>query len=1102
MSISVRCSDCGVRSQYPDRLAGQIVPCRACGSDVEVEAAASGRGRSSKGGGKKSKTAASAGAGGLVLAASLGGVLLVGSVVAGVVIVMAARRPAAGPAGQLAAADAGHNNGNNAAPAPAAAVNHAAPATGFQNAGGNAGNLGEVAQADGTNRPVATPVGKTAPAAARSVTPNNNAGGLRPATTAGTRLTITQPTPWQVPVDPPTTPTEFASQKPIKLKLDRNHLRDPAVVYPVTPGNVVGIRLGIGTRNPLELFDLTTGRSLGQVPVPGFTGSIGLSHDGKYVAMANSGGSTITVHDTKTKKPLGELTAGTNQSPFRVASLAFPRDDRLVAVSQLERAVKVWELPSGNPICEIRGNDKFAPFPMHVYSPGGNYIAVNADFLAKRIEIYSLQTGERVGSLEIEGNATSLDLAGMAFSSDGKEFAALYDVTSRGGRQNFSQFVVWNVETGKIASDFDIEPKLKEQLSPAYQKERLEPFPGSRRWLAHGTGIIDCDREQLIYSFPKLERVDLKVARRVMGPDWLVGVVVDNPDARLESISLNAQELAAAAEIASSGGLSIDTGLPPLTPADHREAALLPLSQEWSLTADPGPVAAAPKEMVALNAGGGVVRDFVVNRSSEPRWTVRVAEGENLSDPKIRVYESMPEPMRRTLRARPPQVTARKSTIESFDAATGASAGRFELPFSGSLLSVSSNGKLALVELHQGEGRLDLIDMTTGQPVMAWRPYRNVQDSRHRELFSAEFIDDDHVATLNKGDELVVWKLNPLTPVYRVEKIRQVVVTPGQAWLLVVRDELGKSPSLCGLQATTGESAGSIELSGQVCAVACHPQGELVAVSHGSDANQQVSVISLSQGSVVDQFPVPGLGQHLQWLSDDYLLMNGSQLLSRPLQAMVWKYDVDKAVFPSASPSLHGQWAAAQGNRWQVRSAVLPQPGVVSQLDAGKLESMAIVKPGTKVSLRLNIGNEPELAGVREHGEADVKAQLTKARQTVESPGNAVDVVIDVRLKPGETVELSKIGNRSETQSVVRKTIEFEVTYRQGTRVIWKTERRVGNLDRLLIRVRPDEPAQEAADRAMTDAAKRFLSTIELPSHILSDAAKDGLGHSALTVAK
>jgi hypothetical protein len=54
----------------------------------------------------------------------------------------------------------------------------------------------------------------------------------------------------------------------------------------------------------------------------------------------------------------------------------------------------------------------------------------------------------------------------------------------------------------------------------------------------------------------------------------------------------------------------------------------------------------------------------------------------------------------------------------------------------------------------------------------------------------------------------------------------------------------------------------------------------------------------------------------------------------------------------------------------------------------------------------------------------------------------------------------------------------------------------------LLIRVRPDEPAQEAADRAMIDTAKRFLSTIELPSHILSEAAKDGLGHSALTAAK
>jgi WD40 repeat protein len=1088
MPILVRCPGCGVKQQYADRLAGQTIPCKRCGDELAIPR------------GKVKAKKSSGGSPILWIAFGLGGLFLVGGGIAAVVVVASMQQT---PAVPVAAAPQGVTP--PIAVPPAAAMPGMAPPVNPVIAGNSA--------------PAGVPpAGVTPPAAGSSTTPPMTAqvsgfvpagskepagptpSGFKPASVdKGGRLVYDREV-WTITPDPPVETAPLTSTKPLKLKLGSGRLNDDLLVYPVTRGPFAAIRQGKGFGNDgFELYNLTSGAKAGSVPGVPITAVTAVSPNGQYFAMSQSGQNSITVYDVQAKKPLGELPTARANEKFRVAVLGIPRPDRLVGISYLERGIKVWDLPSGNFVTHVLGTDKFQPDPVYAFSPGGKYLAGLADYLAKRIEIFNLDDGSKVASLQPQGKFVNCTPSAVAFSADGSEFAFLQDVNGSGSEGDFSQFTVWNVATGEITSDFDIKPSLKEQLQPGYQRERLDPFPSGRRWLVHSAGILDRDQQALIFSYPKVEQDSLRNARRVMADDWLVAVATGDGDARLETLSIDEAAVAVAKKNFEVGGMAIDADLPPLSAADFQAADAAIVLKEWKYQADPAPEWGAFTGTIPLGADGGIVRDVVVSTGAAPVVGVRVAVDENLQDPQVMVSQGQDRAMHRTLRTRPTQAVARKTTLEAYSLTDGQRQARGTLPFSGSLLGLSPNGKLALVEHHRGQGRLDLFEWgDEWKPVRAWRPYRTAKEERHRAIYQAGFVDDDHVVTVSSEGILVVWRLDTLTPLFRIDEVNGYALSPGGKTLAILRGNSIADKDLAWCDSHTGEGLGTIPVQGMVSGLAFHPRGDRLALSHGDDSNRTVSILNLADGTTQTSFAVPDLAERLDWIGDDYLLFGGQQLISLPLQAVVWSYDVDKLVGSQPQPTGRVIFAQPAGKTWKLRTVTPPHADLVAKLDPAKLANLALVKPGETVSYTLTIPDDPELASVKQVAHEFFQGALERAEMKVATTPQGIQVVAELSLKKLDNVQLSKIGDFRATETVQRKELHWTIRYRQGNQELWKVDRVVGNLDRFLVRLADGEAAQTGVDRQMAESMVERLKGLTLPKFVFGPAARGGLGHSPL----
>ncbi|MBI1349091.1 hypothetical protein GC163_22695 [bacterium] len=1084
MPIPVRCSECGARSQYADRYAGETVACKACGADVDVpRSRAGGSGK----GGKKGKKSSFPTTAFIVAGVLIGAMAMLG--VAGVVLfamIGVAPVPAVSPP----------NNQQAGQPAPPVIPTSSAPPANVQpdSAAGAAMPATPAA-------PAKTAVANTTPPATPGPTPS---GFQQKATAAAesTRLTFQKSPEWKVTVDPPANIETMTSTKPLKVRLDPNNMSDKDVVYPIATSDCLAVKSGKGSRDGFDVYRLSTGAKTGAVPGVGYSSALALSPDGQYFAHVK--GEALSVYDIKAKKSLGELATGDGTNKFRIAVLAFPTPDRLVAISQLERGVKVWELPSGKFITHIVGSDKFTGHTSYAFSPGGKYIAVQGDYLKHNVDIYALDDGQLVGSIEIEGQTSSIEVGALGFSADGSQLAVLYDVQSRGGRRDFSQFVVWDIAAGKPVVDFDLSPQLKDQLDPAYQLGRLQPFPSPTRWMVHGRGILDTNQQQLIYSYPKVERLGIAYPQRVMGDDWLVGVVADKGDVRLEVLKVDEGALATAAKSAAAGGLAIDADLPTLTASDYSQATDAVASEQWSAVADPSTAAPQFQSSYPLEVPGGMARELVISDGADARMAVRVAYQENFDDTKVKVANDINNgALGRGYHIKTVYPVALRTVVDLYSVSSGERLGRQELPFSGSLLSISPNGELGLIEHHRGEGRLDIFTLKgDGGHQLAWRPYRSADDDRKREVAFAAFLDDQRVGTVNSEGDLVVWNISNLQPVFQFAEARLFAVSPGRKQLAIVRGNILGDKDVALIDAQTGDGLGVVPLEGRTESLAFHPNGQWLAISHGNEANKFLSIVDVATGEIINRYPLPDVAATLQWVGDDYLLLGGQQLISRPMQAIVWKYTAPEAAFPLRTTSLQCTFATPQGKSWQIRSVALPHAELLNQLDASKLAEKALVKPGDRVSLKLNVGGDADLAALKTNAEKQVRDRLEKAKLTVADGDQPVQISVDINLQAGESRELSKMGDRNVKETVIQKTIQVQIAYRLRDKVLWSNQRRIGNLDGILFRLMPNETAQQAVDRNMRERSERMLSDLELPAYIFGDGAREGLGTSPLVAVK
>lgn len=1081
MPISVVCPKCGSKNRFPDHLEGKNGRCKECGARVPVEQSAFSMNSSSNAG---------------LLMGAVGG-FVVFFVVVGLFSVLKS------PARQENAAivQAEPVAGNTSAPSEIP-VGGSLPVNPPAVPIAAANPLESNSQPAPSDLPTGTPTAGVAPAPPLTSPPRSQGNSGFQSSSGGfaegnaSALTFVKTEDWTLQPDPGSTKVDLEPGRNLRIAVGNDAKRGSGVLFPSGPSPFVAILAGATLKHRYEIYDVVSGRKIGETPASSSSGVAALSDDGAYLVVQSSGLKTLEVFDIRGKKSLGLLQIAEADKPFQVSDLAIWKH-RLVALSNVHKGIKVWELPSGNLVHTLMGDDKFSSSYGYSFSPGGRYLAVDGQFLEKRIDFYDLEAGIKKGSISPAGTTRVSELEALGFSREGTHFAAIYGIDLFGSpARKYSRMVVWDVVTGNVTADFEMEPRLKEQLDPVYQSHTLEGLPGGTRWLVHSLGIVDTEAKALIYSFPKQPQIDLVPSRRVMGAGWVVSVMNDSGGLRMEQSTFSGDDLLAGAATANAGGLASDASLPVLTSIDLSLARTVTPANQWLARADP--LESVPLKNAIPVSSAGTVRDIVLSRSPTPVVVVRAGIDEDLNDPAVKNYETTLQIYAaRGLTLEKPQPVARESELLAFSA-DGALVAKLRIPFSARLRSVSPNGKQALVEEHRTNGRLDLYALEhDGAHQKGWRPYRQESDKNAREISQAEFLQDDLIATLSQGNRLVVWKLPNLEALWQIEGVLSFAVSPGGQQLAVVQGNILGAKGLALFASATGDPLGNIPLEGKIQAPTFHPQGDLLAVGVEDSANHVLRMLSMATGEVVEEFPVPVAIHAILWTSPEHLLLNQEKLVHRPLQSVVWSYNTNNVLLPGHLTREQVTFAHFAGNRATIRSLELPNASLNDKLAHNRIADLSLLQPGDSVRLTVQFDSAAETQPLQNSARDALVKQLEAVKtQVADNAPITLNVALATENKEG--VKLTKIGDRSVSEDVTRKVINIHFTYTQQGKVIWESRRLVGNLDRSLIRLKQGQSAQAGIDEQMVENARLTLAGMKFPSYIFKTEASQGLGTSPL----
>lgn len=1114
MPLQVACPDCGKKYRFAEERAGETVACKDCGSEIEIPG---GRRRGASGGKKRQQQGSGVGAG-VMIGGGVGAVVLLGLVA---VLMKNGGPPAALPAppannAQPVASNPVAPSQNNVAPKTVPHVTTppgTAPATPTQphpaqpspTVPGIATN--PAAPKPGANAAIPAPSG---PAAASGFNVGKGSKGFKP------------PKDWKVQVDPAAESFAGEATKKFNIKTTAGFLQDSFVTYPETPSPFVLVGQNMSDNDSREVWNLLTGTKGGVIKGPRISSNnLALSPDGKLFAWLRfESGGGIEVRDIAKKNSLGVLSLDVKK--FNPAAIILPSSKRLVAVSNVDRSVLSWKLPSGDLEQQITLGDKGQPDSRRAFSPGGRYLAVVGDYLKKSIEIYDLDAGERAGTIEFVDDSVTTDLMGMAFSHDGKEFALAY---GQSYTKTAERIVIRNVSDGSIVSDFELPDPDQRNHDKLTSKTSLQWFPDGKRLLLSGAYVIDRDSQSVVFAFPKTS-FDFATSRtrRVVTDTIVAAWEGTNKSATISPMEVKADDIARAKEVAAAGGLMFDAKLPKLTAFDREQAAdRSRIGGEWKAAADPGPSGAKLADSIPLKSGDGRVRELHCSRPDVGLVCVRISDEEDES--KAGISGLVPQSHyihgagRSRTRTRIPPVPCRKNWLELYDAIKRAPAGRIDIDFPCELLAVSPDGTRVLVQAIGGEGRLDVF-AADGSHVAGCRPYQDDPETKNREIASAAFLDANTVAACSIDDHLIVFRLPSCEPIFAVADAGVLAVSTG-----------GKLIATCGEKkvelrdAVTGEGRGLVSCEGDVQAMSFSPKGDRLAVLFNGRKGSGVIVVDLSTGSPTN-VPVPQSIAPLVWCGENELILGSPRsgsinssakgvnvdhrltLVDLSRKAVLWSY-----VYGTADPVAFGKnsfdgrfWMAGttgKGNSRQITAVELPEPVAKKQFGNKNIEPQAIVKPGSSISLQFDVAEPPSTPGYAKKARTAVESAIQENGLTVKD-GQSVKLVVTIATAPATgTMTLQSLGGRGGVKppdvTVQRRAAVLRIAYESGGSAIWESKHELSNDTFGITILSEGKDAQTVLDENMWKRALSLLEGNLPPSHVFPASAANGFGTSRLT---
>ena len=207
----------------------------------------------------------------------------------------------------------------------------------------------------------------------------------------------------------------------------------------------------------VELWDVSTGKSIANFPAQGPVWAAAFSPDGKLLALAPSDGTgAITLWDMSSEElhvttvSAHEKDEYSPQDPVVVSRLSFSPDGKLLASGGAsDTLVKLWDVSSGKHVATVSKDN--STILSVVFSPDGRLLA-SLDS-GGTVKLWDVSSGKHVATISAHEDG---GWDGLSFSSDGRLLASAGSrwsppraEWSDGEAEEDSEVKLWDVSTGK-----------------------------------------------------------------------------------------------------------------------------------------------------------------------------------------------------------------------------------------------------------------------------------------------------------------------------------------------------------------------------------------------------------------------------------------------------------------------------------------------------------------------------------------------------------------------------------------------------------------------------------------------------------------------------
>ncbi len=924
-------------------------------------------------------------------------------------------------------------------------------------------------------------------------------GAAGTAAPAGTPTPAAIPTEWNVQVDPPTVPVEFAAAAEINVPAP-----DGSIKYASLPSEFVAIGGGSSRRELRDIWSLKTGKKYGSIGgVPYMHRYAAVSPGGDYFAVKPTFEDEVLVWDVQAGEGLRKILAGEN--PGQLSFLDFAGPHRMVTLGS--GTMMVWKLPEGEVESTFKLPDWFDAKSV-AFSPGGRYVTALYDW-SKKLRFYDTTTGEIAGETS---NPSETGCAGLVFSDDGTELAGLF-----AGSFKKTSLVCWDVATGRVLDHFELEQDLQSKIPGAskYQGRALEWFPDKSKWLVYGHAIVDRQVGQPVWNIPVDPSASKIPPRRPVDDQHVALIGGSNRSPVIKSFEIPVETVEKASEIVAGGGTAVDVGLPPLSQADWSATLKLNLDESpgWQvpsiLVADPvEPLMSKPIE---IDAAGRTIESAILSGSDTARLLVAANRTGTQTAQEI------------AQRARSRLASANGTgedaapangpvSLEMYDLLTSEQLKAIPINYPAQLLGFSLDGTRAALKASESPERIDVWDVETGSHVAGWRPYEKIagdnqsgRSGRYNKLHvaGAVFVDANHLLTLNNGaygreKTLVLWELPACRAVYQLDGPETPKLSPDGSTLVVSHGE-----SLRFINALTGEIAGSLSTKGRVDAVGFHHKGNRIAATMTFPGGNWLTAWNVQDGSVAFEFPLPRSGSSLQWCGDDYVLLNDSALIDVEREMVVWTYQLPWGRHVSQNPDgRHWYLVQVSGGKPSVRlnAVTLPGPQLADRLATENPKPSMVLEPGDSISINLQLIGSIGGRNFTRDVATNLQSRFAKHRIRMTNSSGPTFRMNMSEKNTGETAEFRAMGFRNESgmKSIQVKQIEVKLALESGGTTHWEQNMVFQNASFGMQRIPEGESIESYLDKQMRQQAADYVSNLEPPIYVFAEGASIGLGQSQL----